>query len=159
MQNLLMGMLHALSASIDAKDPYTRGHSQRVAMISRRLAEMSGLEPERVERVYLAGLLHDIGKIGVPGHVLRKPGKLTKGEYDQIKRHPEIGANILGGIRQIEDILPVILYHHERPDGKGYPEGLRVAGDSAGARDGKVPHEALILGLADSFGALPSSRT
>jgi HD-GYP domain-containing protein (c-di-GMP phosphodiesterase class II) len=159
MQNLLMGMLHALSASIDAKDPYTRGHSQRVAMISRQLAEMSGLEPERVERVYLAGLLHDIGKIGVSEGVLRKAGKLTEDEYAQIKRHPQIGANILGGIRQIQDLLPVILYHHERPDGKGYPEGLRGAGDPAGACHGKVPHEALILGLADSFDAMTSSRT
>ncbi len=159
MQNLLMGVLHALSASIDAKDPYTRGHSQRVAMISRRLAEMSGLEPERVERVYLAGLLHDIGKIGVSEEVLRKAGKLTEDEYAQIKRHPRIGANILGGIRQIQDLLPAILYHHERLDGKGYPEGLRGAGDPAGAGDGKVPYEALILGLADSFDAMTSSRT
>jgi len=150
LQDLLMGMLHALSASIDAKDPYTCGHSHRVALISRRLAELSGLDSERIERVYLAGLLHDIGKIGMPENVLHKAGRLTEMEYDEIKRHPEIGANILGGIRQMEDVIPAILSHHERPDGKGYPKGL------AG---GQVPFEALIVGLADSFDAMTSSRT
>ena len=150
MQDLLMGLLHALTASIDAKDPYTRGHSQRVALISRRLAALSGLDPERVERVYLAGLLHDVGKIGIPEAVLCKAGKLTEAEYDRVKCHPETSAMILGGIRQMADILPAILSHHERPDGQGYPRGL--AGED-------VPLEALIVGLADSFDAMTSSRT
>ena len=150
LQNLLMGMLHSLTASIDAKDPYTRGHSQRVALISRRLAEMSGLDAHRVERVYLAGVLHDIGKIGIPEAVLRKPGRLTDAEFEHVKRHPATGATILGGIRQMADIIPAILSHHERPDGKGYPRGL------AGR---EIPLEALIVGLADGFDAMTSSRT
>ncbi len=150
LQDLLMGLLHALTASIDAKDPYTRGHSQRVALISRRLAELAGLAPQRVERVYLAGLLHDVGKIGIPEPVLRKAGKLTELEYNQVKRHPEISATILEGIRQMADIIPAILSHHERPDGRGYPRGLT-------GKD--VPLEALIVGLADGFDAMTSCRT
>lgn len=148
-QDLLMGVLHALTASIDAKDPYTCGHSQRVALISRKLAQLSGFDEHRIGRIYLAGLLHDIGKIGVPEAVLQKAGKLTDAEYDDIKLHPGIGATILGGIRQMEDLIPVILHHHERLDGGGYPTGLLAGG---------IPIEALIVGLADSFDAMTSSR-
>jgi putative nucleotidyltransferase with HDIG domain len=150
LQGLLMGVLHALTASIDAKDPYTCGHSQRVALISRRLAEECGFSPEKVQQIYLAGLLHDIGKIGVPETILRKKGRLTEEEYDVIKRHPLLGANILGGIRQLDDIVVGILSHHERPDGKGYPRGLK--GD-------QVPMEGRILCLADCFDAMTSVRT
>ncbi len=149
-QDLLMGVLHALTASIDAKDPYTCGHSHRVALISRKLAALSGFDEHRIERIYLAGLLHDIGKIGVPEAVLCKAGKLTDAEYDSIKLHPGVGATILGGIRQMEDIIPIILHHHERLSGGGYPAGLSA---------GEIPIEALILGLADSFDAMTSSRT
>jgi len=94
--------------------------------------------------------MHDIGKIGIPEAVLRKPGKLTSSEYETIQRHPEIGATILSGIRQMEDLIPVILHHHERLDGGGYPSGLSA---------GEIPTEALIVGLADSFDAMTSSRT
>jgi HD-GYP domain-containing protein (c-di-GMP phosphodiesterase class II) len=150
LQDLLMGMLHALTASIDAKDPYTCGHSQRVALISRRLAELSGFDSQRVGRLYLAGLLHDVGKIGMPESVLLKQGRLTKAEYETVKQHPQTGANILSGIRQMEDVLPALLHHHERPDGRGYPDGLRRE---------QIPPQALIVGLADSFDAMTSSRT
>jgi HD-GYP domain-containing protein (c-di-GMP phosphodiesterase class II) len=150
LQDLLMGVLHSLTASIDAKDPYTCGHSQRVALLSRRLAELGGYAPARVERIYLAGLLHDVGKIGVPEAVLCKPGRLTDEEFEMIKRHPSIGAKILGGIRQLDDIVPGILAHHERPDGRGYPQGL--AGED-------VPIEGRIVGLADCFDAMTSDRT
>jgi HD-GYP domain-containing protein (c-di-GMP phosphodiesterase class II) len=150
LQDLLMGVLHALTATIDAKDPYTCGHSNRVAMISRRLAEECGLPPARVQQIYLAGLLHDIGKIGVPESTLCKPGRLTPEEYEDVKRHPGIGAKILGGIRQLEDVLGGILYHHERLDGKGYPHGLR---------EDEVPLDARIIGLADCFDAMSSDRT
>jgi GAF domain-containing protein len=150
LQDLLMGLLHALTASIDAKDQYTCGHSRRVAMVSRRLAELSGMEARRVERVYLAGLLHDIGKIGMPETVLCKPGRLTDEEFNSVKKHPQIGATILGGIWQLRDIIPVVLCHHERPDGRGYPRGLKGA---------EIPLEAMIVGLADSFDAMTSSRT
>ena len=150
LQDLLMGVLHALSATIDAKDPYTCGHSRRVALISRRLAEKSGFDAKRVHQIYLAGLLHDIGKIGVPEAVLCKAGKLTDDEYTQIKSHPLLGAKILGGIRQLDDIIPGILCHHERLDGKGYPNG--VNGD-------ELSMDARIVGLADSFDAMTSDRT
>jgi putative nucleotidyltransferase with HDIG domain len=150
LQDLLMGMLYALTASIDAKDPYTCGHSRRVAMISRKLAELHGLSRERVERVYLGGLLHDLGKIGIPEAVLRKPGRLTEDEFALIRRHPQIGANILGGLKQMQDVLPMVLHHHERMDGRGYP--ARLAGSA-------VPVEARIVGLADAFDAMTSCRT
>ena len=149
LQDLLMGVLHALTATIDAKDPYTCGHSNRVAIISKRLAEKCGLAPARVQQIYLAGLLHDIGKIGVPESTLCKPGRLTEEEYDQVKRHPGIGAKILGGIRQLDDVISGILCHHERLDGGGYPQGLT-------AKD--LPLDARIIGLADCFDAMTSDR-
>ncbi len=123
LSNLLMGLLHALVNSIDAKDPYTCGHSERVAYISRWLAQARGLSNADCERVYLAGLLHDIGKIGVPDAVLCKPGKLTKEEFGAMKRHPEIGAKILSKVRQVADLVPGILRHHERVDGRGVSVG------------------------------------
>lgn len=150
LQDLLMGVLHALTATIDAKDPYTCGHSQRVALVSKRLAEAVGFGPEKVQQVYLSGLLHDIGKIGIPETTLRKEGRLTDEEYDDVKRHPAIGAKILGGIRQLDAVLSGILHHHERPDGKGYPHG--VSGDG-------MPIEGRIVGLADCFDAMTSDRT
>lgn len=150
LRDLLMGVLHALTATIDAKDPYTCGHSQRVAIISRRLAEAFGLPPQRVEQIYLSGLLHDIGKIGVPDEVLCKPGRLTDDEYEMMKRHPGAGGKILGGIRQMEPIVVGILTHHERPDGRGYPRGLKAD---------EIPIEGAIIGLADAFDAMTSQRT
>lgn len=150
LQELLMGVLHVLTASIDAKDQYTCGHSQRVALISRELAQLCGFDAARVRSVYLAGLLHDIGKIGVPETVLCKAGKLTDEEFDSIKRHPVIGAKILSNIRQMQDVIPGVMYHHERLDGRGYPEGLR---------GGQLPMDGLIVGLADCFDAMTSSRT
>ncbi|HOD81719.1 MAG TPA: HD domain-containing protein [Phycisphaerae bacterium] len=150
LQDLLMGVLHALTATIDAKDPYTCGHSQRVARVSRCLAEKIGFAPAKVQQIYLAGLLHDIGKIGIPEKTLRKEGRLTDEEYKDMKRHPVLGAKILGGIRQLEKEITGIMHHHERLDGKGYPYGLK--GD-------ELPMEARIVGLADSFDAMTSDRT
>ena len=150
MQDLFMGVLHALTRSIDAKDAYTRGHSQRVAELSRALAEKIGLSDEQCERVYLSGLLHDVGKIGVPEAVLTKPGRLTDEEFTAIKKHPTIGAQILGNIRQLQDIIPGVLYHHERWDGRGYPHML-------GGED--VPLMGRIICVADSFDAMSSTRT
>ncbi len=150
MQGLFMGILHALTRSIDAKDAYTRGHSQRVAELSRDLARRIGLSDELCERVYLSGLLHDVGKIGVPESVLTKPGRLTDAEFDAIKKHPTIGAQILGNIKQLQDILPGVLYHHERWDGRGYPHQI-------GAED--IPLMGRIICIADSFDAMSSTRT
>lgn len=149
-RGLMMGLLHSLVSAVDAKDAYTCGHSERVALLSRLLAQEAKLDSHFVERIYMAGLLHDVGKIGVPEAVLQKTGKLTPEEYEQIKKHPEIGARILRDIRQIEDILPGVLHHHERYDGKGYPAGL--AGDA-------IPLMGRVICLADCFDAMTSSRT
>ncbi|MFQ5422701.1 MAG: HD domain-containing phosphohydrolase [Phycisphaerae bacterium] len=148
--DLLMGLLHALINSIDAKDPYTCGHSERVAYLSRILAQAAGLTPVQCQRVYLAGLLHDVGKIGVPDAILCKPGKLTREEFAELRRHPEIGGRILAEIRQIKDLMPGVLYHHERMDGRGYPRGL-VGAD--------IPRLGRIICLADCFDAMTTSRT
>ncbi len=150
LQDLLIGVLHALTASIDAKDPYTSGHSQRVALISKRLAEESGLDAEKVKQVYLAGLLHDIGKIGVPEETLRKTNRLSRAEFEKIKQHPVTGAKIIGGFRQWRGVARGILTHHERPDGKGYPRQL--AGE-------QIPIEGRIVGLADCLDAMITDRT
>ena len=136
MKDLLMGVLHALTASIDAKDPYTCGHSHRVAAISRRLAEAAGLPAEKVQRIYLAGLLHDIGKIGVPESVLRKPGKLTAEECKLVKDHPAIGARILGGIRQFDDVRGG---HLDAPRAPGRP-GLSAGPGRRGGADRGPDH-------------------
>lgn len=150
MHGLMMGLLHSLVAAVDAKDAYTSGHSQRVAQYSRQLAHAIGLSDAECDRVYISGLLHDVGKIGVPEEILRKPGKLSDAEFEAMKRHPEIGARILSDVRQVQDILPGVLHHHERYDGKGYPGGLA-------GRD--IPLLGRIICLADSFDAMTSDRT
>jgi HD-GYP domain-containing protein (c-di-GMP phosphodiesterase class II) len=154
LKELFIGSLKALTSSIDAKDTYTHGHSERVAYISRwiaeRLSRQEPLDEEQIHKVYLAGLLHDIGKIGIEETVLRKDGKLTEQEYDRIKKHPSIGAGILREIHQMREIVPGVLCHHERVDGKGYPNGL--TGE-------EIPLTGKIVGLADSFDAMTSKRT
>jgi len=154
LEELFIGSLKALTRSIDAKDKYTRGHSERVAFIARwiaeRLSDQYPLEEEQLHKVYLAGLLHDIGKIGIDEAVLCKQGKLTEREMGCIRKHPSIGAGILREIKQMREIVPGVLYHHERIDGKGYPNGL--VGD-------EIPLIGKIVGLADSFDAMTSKRT
>jgi len=154
LKELFIGSLKALTSSIDAKDQYTRGHSERVAFISRWIAEriddQGPLKEDQIHKIYLAGLLHDIGKMGVDEVVLRKKGKLTEQELNHIRMHPSIGAGILGEIKQMRDIVPGVLYHHERIDGKGYPSGLVGK---------QIPLVGKIVGLADSFDAMISKRT
>ena len=154
LKELFIGSLKALTNSIDAKDKYTHGHSERVAFISRwiaeKLSEQGQLDEEQINMVYLAGLLHDIGKIGIEEVVLRKKGKLNEQEYNRIKQHPSIGAGILHEIKQMRDIVPGVLSHHERIDGSGYPDGL--IGE-------QIPLTGKIVGLADSFDAMTSKRT
>ena len=154
LKELFIGSLKTLTNSIDAKDQYTRGHSERVAFISRwiaeKVSEVRPLEEEQIHKIYLAGLLHDIGKIGVDETVLRKEGKLTEEEMNKIKAHPRIGAAILADIKQMREIVPGVLCHHERVDGKGYPEGL--TGD-------RIPLIGKIISLADAFDAMTSRRT
>jgi len=155
LKELLIGSLKALTSSIDAKDQYTRGHSERVAFVSKwiaeRYAQITGeMTAEQTQKIYLAGLLHDIGKIGVPESVLGKQGKLTEAEYEQMKAHPAIGAGILSEIRQMVDVVPGVLCHHEWYNGKGYPRGL--GGDD-------IPLAGKIVMIADSFDAMTSKRT
>jgi HD-GYP domain-containing protein (c-di-GMP phosphodiesterase class II) len=151
---LLIGSLKALTSSIDAKDQYTRGHSERVAFISRWIAEKfsenQSLDHDQIHRIYLAGLLHDIGKIGINESILCKKGRLTETEMNSMRTHPAIGASILGEINQMAEIVPGVLYHHERIDGRGYPEGLV---------SDQIPLTGRIICLADSFDAMTSKRT
>jgi len=153
LKELFIGSLKALTNSIDAKDQYTRGHSERVAFISRwiaeQLAQQQPVTEEQIHRIYLAGLLHDIGKIGVSENVLQKKGKLADDELSRIKAHPRIGAAILSEIKQMQEIIPGVLCHHERVDGKGYPDG--ISGD-------EIPLIGRIIGLADAFDAMTSKR-
>lgn len=145
-----LGTVKAMTAAIDAKDRYTRGHSERVAYLSKQLALAAGLDEHGAEEIYVSGLVHDIGKIGVPESVLCKPGRLTDEEFEIIKRHPRIGKTILEGIPSLQGVLPGVLHHHERYDGKGYPSGL--AGE-------EIPLMARIMGIADTFDAMSSTRS
>ena len=148
-EELLAGVVRALSSAIDAKDPYTCGHSDRVARISVRLAQEMDCDAEAVKKIYLSGLLHDVGKIGVDDHVLRKPDKLSDEEYEHIKSHVTTGHRILSDLRKMGDVLPVVLHHHESWDGRGYPS--RLLGD-------EIPLAARIVAVADSFDAMGSNR-
>jgi HD-GYP domain-containing protein (c-di-GMP phosphodiesterase class II) len=146
---LLAGIVRALTSAIDAKDPYTRGHSDRVARVAVRLAEQLNCDPKTLNTIYLSGLLHDIGKIGIDDSVLRKPGKLSEPEYEHITKHAAIGHRILQDIRKLDDVLPVVLHHHEAWDGGGYPDKLRCDA---------IPLSARILAVADAFDAMGSDR-
>ena len=142
--------VEALANAIDAKDQYTHGHSTRVAMLSKLIAQRAGLSDEECEEVYVAALLHDVGKIGVPDDVINKPGHLTDEEFAQIKRHPVLGNQILSSIRQSPYLSVGAHYHHERFDGKGYPDGL--AGKN-------IPRIARIIAVADAYDAMTSTRS
>jgi HD-GYP domain-containing protein (c-di-GMP phosphodiesterase class II) len=146
---LLIGVLRSLINAMDAKDSYTCGHSDRVALVARRIGEELGLPTEECNALYVSGLLHDIGKIGVPDAVLLKPAKLTKEEYARIQQHPQQGYTILRHLDHLALVLPGVLHHHERYDGRGYPRGLQ--GEA-------IPLSARILAVADSYDAMSSCR-
>ncbi len=148
-ENLTVGIIRAMGHAIDARDPYTRGHSERVGRYGRLLARTIGLSCVDCDRLYLSGLLHDVGKIGIPDTVLQKPGKLTDEEFAIIKQHPEIGARIVSTLPQLANLLPGILHHHENIDGTGYPHGL--VGES-------IPLMGRILAVADAYDAMTSDR-
>ena len=149
-QRLSIQVMQSLAGAIDAKDRYTKGHSQRVAMYSREIAGRYGYDEEKQEDVYFAGMLHDIGKIGIPNEIINKTGKLTDEEYEIIKTHPSIGGDILSNISEIPNIAIGARWHHERYDGKGYPDGLK----------GKnIPELARIIGVADAYDAMTSKRS
>jgi putative nucleotidyltransferase with HDIG domain len=138
-----------LAEAIDAKDPYTRGHSDRVRRMSLRIAARLGFNEERLESLEYGALLHDIGKIGIKDEILQKPAVLNPGEYQYIQEHPLIGVKIVEGIDFFKDKIPMIRHHHERFDGKGYPDGL--AGEA-------IPLEARIITVPDAFDAMTSVR-
>ena len=148
--NLTTQVMMALASAIDAKDKYTNGHSTRVAEYSRELARRMGKSTQEINEIYYIGLLHDIGKIGIPDKIINKPGRLTEKEYDMVKAHPVIGAEILENISELPGISIGAHWHHERYDGKGYPDGL--AGEA-------IPEIARIIGVADAYDTMTSKRS
>ncbi len=148
-RELFMGSIRMLAAAIDEKDPYTRGHSGRVAKYSLIIATELGLSTEELDKIRISALLHDVGKIGVDDQVLKKPGKLTDAEFALMKQHPAKGANIMRPVAQLKDMLPGIELHHERMDGQGYPYGL--VGE-------QIPMMARIIAVADTFDAITTNR-
>ena len=148
-QSAYTGAIRALASALDARDPYTAGHSDRVSVLSVAICRQLNLPPADVEVVRLGALLHDIGKIGIPDDVLRKPGALTAAEFDIIKQHPVIGARMLRSVAFLAPHIPIVELHHERPDGQGYPRGLR--GD-------EIPLDARIVHVADAYDAMTSAR-
>ncbi|MCR5295590.1 MAG: response regulator [Lachnospiraceae bacterium] len=147
---LSLQVVLALSGAVDAKDTYTNGHSKRVAEYARMIALRSGYSEERARNIYMIGLLHDIGKIGIPDQILNKPGKLTAEEFAVIKTHPAQGDRILKNITEFPELATGARWHHERYDGKGYPDGL--AGED-------IPEEARIIAVADAYDAMASRRS
>lgn len=145
----LLGTVSALVSAIDAKDTYTCGHSERVAWLSKEVAKKLELDVTTIEQIHICGLVHDIGKIGIPESILRKPGRLTEDEFEQIRAHPVIGERILQDVPQLQPVLPGVRSHHERWDGKGYPDGTSKT---------DTPLFGRILGIADAFDAMCSSR-
>lgn len=139
----------ALSRAVDARDKYTAGHSERVANISMQIGTAMGLSEKQLETLEIAALFHDIGKLGIPDHILLKPGKLTDEEFRYITERPQIGVNILASIDFLKDALSIILHHHERFDGKGYPS------NSEGQQ---IPVESRIIAVADTYDAITSDR-
>jgi putative nucleotidyltransferase with HDIG domain len=148
-RDLFLGSIRMLAAAIDEKDPYTRGHSGRVAKYSMIIGEYLGLSSVDLDRLRISALLHDVGKIGVDDRVLKKPGKLTDEEFELMKQHTVKGANIMRPVSQLKDVLPGIELHHERLDGGGYPYGLS---------DDQIPMMARIIAVADTLDAITTNR-
>lgn len=146
----LSSWLHALVSALEAKDAYTCGHSDRVARLSVRLGQRLGLAAPRLRELYIAGLLHDVGKIGIPESILRKRGPLTRDERDIICEHPEIGYRMLQPIGALADALPAVRHHHEAWDGSGYPHALQGP---------QIPRPARIVAVADALDAMTSNRS
>ena len=150
LEQAYLDMIQTLRYTVEAKDTYTRGHSDRVSEYSVLIGEKLGLPEDQIKTLRIGGLFHDIGKIGIPDSILLKPDKLTDDEYSEIKNHPTIGAHILSNATIFRDILPIVKHHHERYDGNGYPGKLK--GED-------IPYLARIAAVADSFDAMTSKRT
>ncbi len=149
-ENLFLHVVESLADAIDAKDNYTNGHSGRVALYAKEIAKRYGYDEKQQEKIFMMGLLHDVGKIGIPDEVINKPGRLTEEEFACIKKHPIIGDKILSNIKEMPELAAGARYHHERVDGKGYPEGLL---------DDHIPEEARIIAVADAYDAMTSNRS
>lgn len=149
-EKLFMHVVSSLAEAIDAKDTYTNGHSSRVADYSREIAKRAGYGTEQINEIYMMGLLHDVGKIGIPDAVINKPARLTEEEYEVIKNHPVLGARILGNIKEMPRLADGARWHHEWFGGKGYPDGLN--GD-------EIPDAARIIAVADAYDAMTSYRS
>ena len=150
LEQAYLDMIQTLRYTVEAKDPYTRGHSDRVSEFSVLLGEKLGLSEEQIKTLRVGGLFHDIGKIGIPDSILLKTDKLSDDEYSEIKNHPSIGAHILGAASIFKDIIPIVKHHHERFDGRGYPSGLQGE---------EIPFLARIAAVADTFDAMTSKRS
>ena len=150
LERAYLDMVQTLRYTVEAKDSYTRGHSDRVSEYSVLIGEKLGLPAEQIKTLRIGGLFHDIGKIGIPDSILLKPAKLTDEEYSQIKNHPSIGAHILGSAAIFQDIIPIVKHHHERYDGNGYPSKLKGE---------EIPYLARIAAVADTFDAMTSRRS
>ncbi|MEA3506562.1 MAG: GAF domain-containing protein [Elusimicrobiota bacterium] len=149
MKEMYIGTIKTLAEAIDAKDPYTRGHSDRVAEIATGIAKRMRLPQKLVRNIEFAALIHDIGKIGIKDSILLKPGRLSESEYEIIKRHPQIGEQIIAPIEFLTSVAPLVLYHHEYYNGDGYVEGLKGE---------EIPIGARIINVADSYEAMTSDR-
>ena len=150
LEKAYLDTIAVLRQTVEAKDPYTRGHSDRVSAYSVLIGEKMGLSEKDIHTLKIGGLFHDIGKIGVPDSILLKESRLTDDEYSQIKNHPSIGSHILGDVPMFQDIIPIVLHHHERFDGKGYPSQLKGY---------DIPLFARIAAVADTFDAMTSKRS
>ena len=150
LERISMQIVKALSGAVDAKDTYTNGHSLRVAEYSKEIARRAGLSKEMQDDIYMMGLLHDVGKIGVPDAIINKPAHLTEEEFAVIRNHPVMGARILKNIKDFPKLITGARWHHERYDGKGYPDG--IAGE-------EIPLEARIIAVADAYDAMSSRRS
>lgn len=150
LRRLFMGSIRALAQALEAKDEYTQGHSERVAEISIGIGSYLSLDESDIQNIWLAGLLHDIGKIGVRESVLNKTGKLDSTEWEAVHRHPVLAGRILAPIEELRDVIKIVRHHHERYDGSGYPDGLS---------GGEIPLGARILAVADAYDALTSKRS
>jgi diguanylate cyclase (GGDEF)-like protein len=148
-QKWILDTIISLTKAVEVKDSYTHSHSEMVSRYARSVASSMGLSDEEVKRISIAGLLHDVGKIGVPDDILNKEGRLTNEEYGMMKSHPVLGYNIIACVDELKETLPYVLHHHERPDGKGYPHGLK--GD-------EIPLGARILAVVDAFHSMTSAR-
>jgi HD-GYP domain-containing protein (c-di-GMP phosphodiesterase class II) len=148
-RQLFLGTVKSLAAAIDGKDPYTRGHSERVSRFSVAIAERLGMSDEEVEKIRISALLHDVGKIGIDDNILKKPAALTDEEYEIMKQHPQKGFKIMSQIPAMKDFLPGMYMHHEMIDGRGYPQGLKGE---------EIPMMARIVAVADTFDAMTTDR-